>query len=960
SLTVGNGSNQVGGLVGYGDALITQSYASETISAGGGAQYVGGLLGYGDTANTVSAVYAIAPISVGTASDSVGGLAGYNAGTISAAYATGSITTGAGTTNIGGFVGSNTGSITVSFWDTATSGLSVAFGSDTGTATATAIGANTLTTATYTGFDFTNDWYAVDTRTRPILRSEYATTIVNGHQLQLINLDPTAAYVLGGNIDMSGVQVQGGLWSTNGFSPIGFTTVGANASPAVFTGSLDGRGYTVNNLAMTVVGYNYIGLFSSIGATGSVINLALTGGTITNGIGSTNTNFGLLAGRSEGLMSNVSAQGTILVSRASSVGGLVGGLVGGTILNSYTGVTIRTGTAVTAVGGLAGAATTQSVSGAFAYISGSYATGGLSVATTNQRIGGLVGDSIKMTLVNSYATGGISTSNSGVQYTGGLVGINTLGTILNSYATGNLLLGNAVGRIGGLVGQNTGTVSGSYATGTITATGTGNQYVGGLVGSNNQPTSGSASALIASSYATGNVSVGTATATLNSAQYIGGLAGFMQNGVVSASYATGTVSVGRSASYVGGLVGSAEAYNLTMSSILGSYATGTVLAGSSATDIGGLAGRNWGSFISGAYATGAVRVATLASGVGGLVGENVISGTVIPTIAQTWASGTVSAPAGISVGGLVGKMTSGTVITSYWDVVGTNQATGYGTSAGGTFSVTSVSGASAFASASYGAFDFAATWYMADGYTRPILRAESRSTIINAHQLELIGANPTANYTLGANITMAELALTSGLWNTATGFAPIGISSTGNNTSPTAFTGTLNGQGYSISGMTIVNAASDNIGLFSSIGAGGVVSNLTLTNARISVGAVSGVGLVAGRNSGTISGVQVNGTVLAASGAQRLGGVAGVNAGLITAAYTGGSLSAVAAQSVGGIAGYNTGTIANSHALNVVMGGDGAQAVGGAVGYDAGTISASDGIGIVQVGSGAQSVGGLV
>ncbi|WP_159107138.1 filamentous hemagglutinin N-terminal domain-containing protein, partial [Azospirillum sp. B4] len=332
SLTVGDGGNRVGGLIGYGDAVITQSYANETISAGGGVQYVGGLLGYGDTANTVSAVYAVAPISVGTASDSVGGLAGYNAGTISAAYATGSITAGAGTTNIGGFVGSNAGMVTVGFWDTATSGLSVAYGSNTGTVSATAIAANTLTTATYVGFDFSNDWYEVDGRTRPFLRSEYATTITNTHQLQLMGMDTTASYVLAKNLDMSGTTVQGGLWSTSGFTPIGFTTVGGNASPTVFTGSLDGQGYTISNLTLRATTSHGVGLFSSIGPAGSVANLGLVNGTMINSSAGTQvTGWGMLAGKFSGTVTNSYATGVVFVSKTTGVGGLVGYMSGGTI-----------------------------------------------------------------------------------------------------------------------------------------------------------------------------------------------------------------------------------------------------------------------------------------------------------------------------------------------------------------------------------------------------------------------------------------------------------------------------------------------------------------------------------------------------------------------------------------------------------------------------------------------------
>ena len=78
------------------------------------------------------------------------------------------------------------------------------------------------------------------------------------------------------------------------------------------------------------------------------------------------------------------------------------------------------------------------------------------------------------TVSNSYATGSV-TGDSGI---GGLVGFNRDGDISNSYATGAV---TGTGRwVGGLVGYSSGgTISDSYATGLVT----GGRFVGGLVGS---------------------------------------------------------------------------------------------------------------------------------------------------------------------------------------------------------------------------------------------------------------------------------------------------------------------------------------------------------------------------------------------------------------------------------------------------------------------------------------------
>ena len=73
-------------------------------------------------------------------------------------------------------------------------------------------------------------------------------------------------------------------------------------------------------------------------------------------------------------------------------------------------------------------------------------------------VGGLVGIN-RGTITNSYATGSVSGAGS----IGGLVGFNNGGTITNSYATGTVL--GSLKSVGGLVGLNSGTITNSYATG---------------------------------------------------------------------------------------------------------------------------------------------------------------------------------------------------------------------------------------------------------------------------------------------------------------------------------------------------------------------------------------------------------------------------------------------------------------------------------------------------------------
>ena len=153
--------------------------------------------------------------------------------------------------------------------------------------------------------------------------------------------------------------------------------------------------------------------------------------------------------------------------------------------------------------------------GLFGYVSGSSELRNIGLldvkVSGNINVGGLVGRNYQGTVSNSYATGSVTAEDS----VGGLVGQNYQGKVSNSYATGSVT--GTRDHLGGLVGDSyRGTVSGSYATGSVT----GDDNLGGLVGRNYQGT-------VSNSYATGSV-------TGN--DDLGGLVGFSSTGTVTASY----------------------------------------------------------------------------------------------------------------------------------------------------------------------------------------------------------------------------------------------------------------------------------------------------------------------------------------------------------------------------------------------------------------------------------------
>ena len=193
----------------------------------------------------------------------------------------------------------------------------------------------------------------------------------------------------------------------------------------------------------------------------------------------------------------------------------------------------------------------------------------------------------------------------GEDYVGGLVGQN-FGTVIATRTTGQVRGENAVGGLAG-ASEVSGSItrSSSFATARPTSpppilcpptcgpASDGGAGAGGLVGANG--------GIIRSSYATGDVT----------GYPVGGLVGWNRGGNISDSYATGAVT----GTLVGGLVGRNDA----SSGVETSYATGRV---SGNLDVGGLVGTNVG-IITASYSTGPPSATPgMGSTVGGLVGDH--------------------------------------------------------------------------------------------------------------------------------------------------------------------------------------------------------------------------------------------------------------------------------------------------------------------------------------------------
>ncbi len=257
-----------------------------------------------------------------------------------------------------------------------------------------------------------------------------------------------------------------------GFTPIGGT----------FTGNFNGQGYTITGLYINKPTINNVALFYTTGSSANIENLEVVNADITG------SNYvSLISGYNYGNIINCLSSGVL---RGVNYVGGTAGINRGQIESSQSATEINGNQRV---GGITGQNMGKIINAEFTgtLISISDWAGGIvgyndvntaiintissgQVNCGNSYVGGITGIN-KGQINNTYSTGTVIGAN---LYTGGLVGYNNAGaSILNSYSTASA---NGNQRVGGLVGENRGTITNSYTTATVT----GSQYVGGLVGTN--------------------------------------------------------------------------------------------------------------------------------------------------------------------------------------------------------------------------------------------------------------------------------------------------------------------------------------------------------------------------------------------------------------------------------------------------------------------------------------------
>ena len=235
----------------------------------------------------------------------------------------------------------------------------------------------------------------------------------------------------------------------------------------------DGNGCTISNLSFSS-GSQYIGLFGMLYYGGYIKNLGIESGSITS-----------------------------TYSSGGAVGGLVGYAYGGiTIENCYNKASIQK-------------------------------TGGSGMSTAY--VGGLVGYTNSLTLINCYSTGSVSAETENSIYIGGVAGYGGYGSWTNVYnsgsVTGECTYTNITRSVysGGIVGYSPYlTITNAYNTGSVLAQNSGSTstsnpvYAGGIYGSGNSYN------ILICSFNTGLITAkrGDTSSTSGTSIYAGGLSGY--------------------------------------------------------------------------------------------------------------------------------------------------------------------------------------------------------------------------------------------------------------------------------------------------------------------------------------------------------------------------------------------------------------------------------------------------
>jgi PKD repeat protein len=742
-------------------------------------------------------------------------------------------------------------------------------------------------------------------------------------------------FLLTNDIDMNGVA---------GFTPIGTS---ANDFGSVF----DGAGYAIHNLEVNMPSLDFVGLFGDC-TFAQIRNLGIVDGIITGRRG-----VGAIAGRLYS-SSITECYATGNVTGTQEVGGLVGSMGTADLSLSFTSGSVS---GANTVGGLAG------TNGNGGKISACYSTA--NVNASSDYAGGFIGSSIS-DIIACYSTGTVTCNGT---RSGGFCGSNsaTFGGIAacfwdsdtsgRSSSSGGIGLSTAqmksrsnfqdagwvfydwvmlegeYPRIAweGLPGtpfthlfSGSGTEVDPYLIGNASdwlALGTGEAYwskafllttdldlngISGVarIGNEHAPFTG---ILDGGGHVIRNLSINLPDKNkVGLFGWISESACQLKNLGVQTSSITGRDSVG-------GLVGENSTWGSAGATISSCFASASTTGRNS---VGGLVGSNVGT-ITTCYASGTLSASGAAGGLAGTGGTISLDGSVYASYATCVALS--------EAGGLVGDSNAGNfkIFGSFWDAEATNTRRSAG---GRALTSAQMRTRSIFQDAGWGAYP---SWVMQDGQLPRLAWESTGAPPIPPEVMPWSGSGMEADpYLIDTPQKFAALS-----WHTSIidkhiqlaadldckdiALYPIGDLG--------AFTGVFDGKSRSIRDLTILQDWRDKLGAFSLVDDNGEIRAVNLVGAHVE-----------GRNS--------------------IGGLAGVNYGLITSCHVSGIISS-AGREVGGLLGVNYGFLHSSTSEATVTG---LETVGGLIGVHAadsnpefGSVSDCSATGTV---TGTHSAGGLI
>lgn len=484
------GSSNIGGIIGTNNGNMYSGYNESIVS---GENNVGGIIGTNAEGKKVENVVNATGVE---GDDNVGGLVGVNSGSVTNGRNNGTIT---GNEYVGGLVGNNASEnsvLTNLVNDSSASITGVKYvggiaGSNAGTITADKNNNNLINRGSITGYQYVGGVAGLNTGTITNTNND-----VELHVNTAVNSGIGAQY-FGGVVGQNGTDLNDGIienaMNSNTIIAPDASYVGGIVGWNTSQGKLVGMG---NSNEGTVIGGSYVG-----GVIGK--NDAAIGSKDSAQVGITNEGTVIATkGGAGGLIgeNNAAITNTVMINRGevhgnntndgSGTGGLIGtnnengDITYSSLINEATGTVTGTNN----VGGLIGVNKADITGGRYTvagedagmYINKIYNNGVINVGTykdengdgkyvfdeqPGSNIGGLIGDN-KGSLTAGYNTGAINAADS--ENVGGIAGSNsgTIDQVFNTVMTENGQNKTITGgtNVGGLVGTNSGTLRNAYNT----------------------------------------------------------------------------------------------------------------------------------------------------------------------------------------------------------------------------------------------------------------------------------------------------------------------------------------------------------------------------------------------------------------------------------------------------------------------------------------------------------------